>query len=119
DRDGSDAAVLRWRRRQRQHDEALSMSRFLFPVLGSLLLAGGWSRADELSPRYREVVRKGLEYLATQQHRDGHWEGAGGQFPTTMTSLAGMAMLMEGSTLREGKYADKIRKAVDWLMDRS
>ena len=26
---------------------------------------------------------------------------------------------MEGSTMREGKYADHIRKAVDWLMDRS
>ena len=63
------------------------MSRFLIPVLGCVLLAGGGARADELSPRYREVVRKGLEYLATQQHRDGHWEGAGGQFPTTMTAL--------------------------------
>jgi hypothetical protein len=30
-----------------------------------------------------------------------------------------MALLMEGSTLREGKYAEKIRKAVDWLMERS
>ena len=34
-----------------------------------------------------------------------------------MTALAGMALLMEGSTLREGKYSDNIRKAVDWLMD--
>jgi hypothetical protein len=29
-----------------------------------------------------------------------------------------MALLMEGSTLREGKYADNIRKAVDWMMAR-
>ena len=35
-----------------------------------------------------------------------------------MTALAGMALLMEGSTIREGKYADNIRRAVDWLMDR-
>jgi hypothetical protein len=36
-----------------------------------------------------------------------------------MTALAGMALLMEGSTLRDGKYAAPLRKAVDWLMERS
>ena len=36
-----------------------------------------------------------------------------------MTALAAMTMLMEGSTLREGKYADNIRRATAWLMDRS
>src|SRR5436305_279961 len=36
-----------------------------------------------------------------------------------MTALAGMSLLMEGSTIREGKYAEKIRKAVDWFMERS
>ena len=35
-----------------------------------------------------------------------------------MTGLAGMALLMEGSTLREG-VRRKLRRAVDWLMDRS
>jgi hypothetical protein len=75
-------------------------------------------RAEDLAPRYREVVHKGLEYLAKVQHRDGHWDASGGQYPTTMTALAGMAMLMEGSTMRDGKYAERIRKAVDWLMDR-
>ena len=30
-----------------------------------------------------------------------------------------MTMLMEGSTLREGKYADHLRRSVDWLMDRA
>ena len=36
-----------------------------------------------------------------------------------MTALGGMALLMEGSTIRDGKYADNIRRACDWLMDRS
>jgi hypothetical protein len=35
-----------------------------------------------------------------------------------MTALAGMAFLMEGSTYNQGKYAEQIRKATDWLMDR-
>ena len=36
-----------------------------------------------------------------------------------MTGLAGIAMLMEGSTVREGKYCREIKKAADWLMDKS
>jgi hypothetical protein len=76
------------------------------------------ARAEDLPPRYRIVVDKGLEYLAKNQARDGHWEGNGGQYPTTITAMCGMAMLMEGSTIREGKYAERIRKAADWLMDR-
>ncbi len=76
-------------------------------------------RADEIPEKYQETVRKGLEYLAKQQHKDGHWRVAADQYPTTMTALAGMALLMEGSTIREGKYAKNIRRAADWLMERS
>ena len=62
---------------------------------------------------------KGLEWLTKNQSKDGHWEAFGGQYPLTMTGLSGMAMLMQGSTIREGKYKDNIRRAVDWLMARS
>ncbi len=75
--------------------------------------------AEEVPPDCRKAIQKGLDWLAKQQQRDGHWEANGGQYPTTMTALAGMAMLMEGSTLRDGKYAAALRKAVDWLMERS
>jgi hypothetical protein len=33
--------------------------------------------------------------------------------------MAGMALLMEGSTLREGKYCDNLRRAVTYLLGRS
>ena len=82
------------------------------------LLAAPAVRAEEIPAEYRETVQKGLEYLAKTQHKDGHWESFGGQYPITMTGVCGMAMLMEGSTMREGKYAERIRKAVDWIMDR-
>ena len=36
-----------------------------------------------------------------------------------MTALAGMALLCEGSTTTQGKYAPNIRKAVDYLVSRS
>jgi hypothetical protein len=93
------------------------ISRGLWVPWALVLVAGSAARADDIPPKYREVIRKGLEYLAHSQHRDGHWDAISGQYPTTMTSLAGMAFLMEGSTIREGKYADNVRRAVDWLMD--
>jgi hypothetical protein len=77
------------------------------------------AQGEGVPARYREVVSKGLAYLARTQSNDGHWEGNGGQYPTAMTALAGMAMLMQGSTLREGEHADSLRKAVDWLMAQS
>jgi hypothetical protein len=93
--------------------------RYLVPA-GLLVLALGAraARADELPPEYRAAVKKGLEWLARNQSKDGHWEAFGGQYPVTMTALSGMALLMEGSTIREGKYKDNIRRAVDWLMQR-
>jgi hypothetical protein len=72
--------------------------------------------AEQLAPRHRAAVRKGLAWLAKQQFRDGHWEANGGQFVSAMTALAGMQFLMEGSTIRQGKYQDVIRRAVDYLM---
>jgi hypothetical protein len=91
--------------------------RLLLAVVICLSLAAGL-RAEDITPKYRDVIAKGLEYLARTQARDGHWSANAGQYPTTMTPLAAMALLMEGSTLREGKYADHIRRAADWLMDR-
>ena len=76
-------------------------------------------RAEELAPEYQAAIKKGLEWVAKQQHRDGHWEANGGQYPSPMTALGGMVLLMEGSTLREGKYSDNLRRAVDWLSERS
>jgi hypothetical protein len=86
----------------------------------AILFAGAAPlRADEVPEKYRETVRKGLEYLAKTQHKDGHWGANGDQYPVSMTALAAMALLMEGSTVRDGKYATNVRLAADWLMDRS
>jgi hypothetical protein len=70
------------------------------------------------NPRVREVCREGLDWLAFQQHKLGHWT-AQGRYPTAMTALAGMAMLCEGSTTTQGKYAENIRRAVDYLIRQS
>jgi hypothetical protein len=98
---------------------------FLGATCGALALAlalgvaAPWTRADEIPAKYRDTVRKGLEWMAKQQQRDGHFAANGNQYPVSMTALAGMTFLMEGSTIREGKYKDHIRKAAEWLMSRA
>jgi hypothetical protein len=84
-----------------------------------LFLAAAPARAEEIPEKYRDNVRKGLAWIAKQQHKDGHWGANGDQYPVSMTAMAGLALLMEGSTIREGKYAKNIRGAADWLMARS
>jgi hypothetical protein len=87
------------------------------PFAGGLSAVLSRAAADDKA-KYEKVVQRGLEHLVATQQRDGHWGANGDQYPVSMTPLCGMAMLMEGSTLRDGKYADNIRRAVDWLMDR-
>src|SRR5262245_36435396 len=89
----------------------------LIPLLACLVAAP--VRADDVPEKYRPAVQKGLAWLAKQQHKDGHWSAQGDQYPTAMTAFAGMALLAEGSTPSKGKYAEPIRRAVTWLMDRS
>ncbi|MCX7666188.1 MAG: terpene cyclase/mutase family protein [Gemmataceae bacterium] len=74
---------------------------------------------DKTKEDVAETVRKGLEWLARQQRNDGSFEVAGGQNPTAMTGIAGMAFLLEGSTIKEGKYSQQIKKATEWYMKRS
>src|SRR5262249_9975180 len=99
------------------------MKHLQFPTIvacAAALLLGVVRRAgaEDLPPEYRAAVVKGLEWVAKTQNGDGSWTANGGQYPTTMTALGGMVLLLEGSTVRDGKYARQIRKAVDWLMER-
>jgi hypothetical protein len=66
----------------------------------------------------QQTITQGLDWLVFQQHKLGHWT-AQGRYPTAMTALAGMALLCEGSTTTQGKYAESLRRAVDFLSRRS
>ncbi|QJW93534.1 prenyltransferase/squalene oxidase repeat-containing protein [Frigoriglobus tundricola] len=101
---------------------------WLLAVLATAVVAGVLAvpaapsvRAAEEKHSYQKkdvekAITNGLEFLKKQQQQDGHWEAQGGQYPTTMTALAGMSFLMEGSTLKEGKYSDQVTKAVKWFL---
>jgi hypothetical protein len=100
------------------------MDRRTFLALSSGSLVLPWlglnrAHADEVPRDIQKTIDKGLAWMAASQFRDGHFEGTNGQYPVALTALAGMTFLMEGSTLREGKYADNIRRIVDYLMDRT
>src|SRR5262245_4631958 len=95
------------------------MKRFCLLTAFALALPATMARGDEIPSEYRETIKKGLDWVVKSQQRDGRWDANGGQYPTTMTALGGMTLLMEGSTMREGKYAENLRRAVDWLVERS
>jgi len=67
----------------------------------------------------RRATERGLQWLAAHQSRQGHWTANNGRYPTAMTALAGIALLCEGSTTTQGKYARNVRQAVDYLSARS
>jgi hypothetical protein len=93
----------------------------LLPALGVLALllsSQAPARGEEIPREYRDTVNRGLKWLAEKQNGDGSWTGNRGQYLIPMTALGGMALLAEGSTLREGKYRDNIRRAANWLMAR-
>jgi hypothetical protein len=83
----------------------------------------GWlppaGRAVAAEPRVEETVAKGLDWLAGRQSRRGNWAANEGRYPTAMTALAGTALLMEGSTTTQGRYAEPVRNAVDYLVGRA
>src|SRR5262249_59440853 len=63
-----------------------------------------------------KAIDGGREWLVAQQNRSGSWESTDGQYGVAMTSLAGLALLMEGSSPSEGKHAVALDKAVEWLV---
>jgi hypothetical protein len=88
--------------------------------VATFLIAIPAARADGPGADVRENIDRGLAWLARHQDRtDGHWAADGGQYPTSLTALAGMCFLLEGSTPREGKYSAHVRRAVDWFLKRS
>lgn len=83
-------------------------------------LTVAWPTACDAAPKdpkARLAALKALDWLASEQHRQGYWEANGGQYRVAMTALAGNAMLAEGSTTTRGKYAKPISLAVDYLIE--
>jgi len=76
------------------------------------------TRPELITEAAEKSIEKGLAYLARTQSRDGSWRTGSsyGSYPTTMTSLAGLALMAGGSTPVEGPYARNVRKALDYVL---
>ncbi len=88
-------------------------------LLAAWLGVAGDSIAAEKSPDVQRAVGRGLDWLAQHQSRLGRWIGNSERYPTAMTAMAGVSLLCDGSTTTQGKYADNVRRAVDYLVNRS
>jgi len=99
-----------------------SFDRRRLVIGGALLFAAAIGmvspvRAVAADAKVKEVVARGLDWLAAQQSKRGSWAAAESRYPTTMTALSGTALLLEGSTTTQGKYRDNIKNAVDYLIE--
>lgn len=71
-----------------------------------------------ITPETRAAIDRGLAYLASTQDRQGSWvndTGMYGGYPVAMTSLAGWALLMDGNTTTQGRYAPNVDRAARYL----
>lgn len=71
-----------------------------------------------VTPEVKESIDRGLAFLARTQDRQGFWTNRGnyGEYPVAMTGLAGLALLMDGNTTTQGRYAPQVDRAVNYLM---
>ncbi len=93
-------------------------------------LLGGWSSVvmaqaptpirlpDGVTPQVKKAIDRGLSYLARKQDGQGSWSNKGryGAYPVAMTSLAGLALLMDGNTTTQGRYAREVDRAARYLV---
>lgn len=101
-----------------------SMSVFLL-LLAAMASMAATSPADLPKKRPQHItedtekaIKKGLEYLVSRQSKDGSFQDTGdlGSYPTSMTALAGLAMMSSGSTPTQGEYAPQLRKALTYAI---
>jgi len=85
-------------------------------ALGVLSVAHRSAYADEIPAKYKPAIQKGLAWLVTQQNKDGSWPARASDSDVSCTALAGLALLMEGSTAANGMYAGNVHNAVDWIV---
>ena len=73
-----------------------------------------------VSRETQAAINKALEYLARTQRHDGSWStGNYGGNSATMTSLAAIAMMANGSTPEEGPYARNVTRAMEYVLNQA
>jgi hypothetical protein len=87
-------------------------------LVGSVFLPDAEAQGLGTTARTQLAVAQGLDWLANQQAADGRWAATGGRYPVAVTSLAGLALLAEGSTPGQGRYGKQLDAVLDYLLRR-
>lgn len=75
---------------------------------------------DPVSSKARESVDKAVQWLLSAQNRDGSWgDNPGSQGEVGNTCIATLALMSTGSSATRGKHWRPIRRAVEWLQNRT
>jgi hypothetical protein len=76
---------------------------------------------EMITPQTLKSINMGLRYLERTQRHDGSWSNATGgyysSFPVVMTSLAGLALMSNGSTPESGPYAKNVSRALNYVLN--
>ncbi len=71
-----------------------------------------------VTPATDAAIHRGIDWLASQQQRDGSFRDSTGGNSVSMTALAAMALVASGSTPTRGPRWREVRASVDWLLKR-
>lgn len=76
-------------------------------------------RPAHITDETETAIKKGLAYLASRQSKDGSFQESGdlGSYPTSMTALAGLALVSSGCTPTQGEYAPQLRKSLTYAIE--
>ncbi len=72
---------------------------------------------SDRDPKWVEVTRRGLDFLARTQSSRGQWNAP--PYPIAISALSGLALLCSGSTVTQGPYAKQISRTTDYLLGQS
>jgi hypothetical protein len=86
------------------------------PLCAQTPLAAG-DGAPELTIKPSQAIDKGLEYLLSNQHKDGSWSSDGqGGHAVACTSLALMAFMSKAQFPGFGPHGEQLDRGMKWLL---
>jgi len=90
-------------------------------ILGAFGHPGGSriARAEDASlvtPEAAKCIERGLQYLVSRQHADGSFGSGAYRGNVAVTSLAGMALMCEGSLPKRGRFGNEINRVLDYIL---
>ncbi|MEK7269610.1 MAG: prenyltransferase/squalene oxidase repeat-containing protein [Planctomycetota bacterium] len=81
--------------------------------------SGASTLPETLNQQAVDAIERAVKFLVLAQRPDGGWNSDGGgygTYPTTMTALAGIALLAHGSTPTKGPEAAAVANCTDWIL---